>query len=157
MSDIEEDVNGITFRLKDLVIGELRSVWDQLRQVEKSKMPKGPEFTEEEIPLPYTQDLLEARVVGDSKAPKIPLYDGMTDPYDHPDNFNYPMEGRCANKATKCRMFPTMIKGPATSWFKRLAPESICSFTELRKVFLERYMIIFDWLYTINDLSTIRQ
>ncbi|CAB4308686.1 unnamed protein product [Prunus armeniaca] len=101
-------------------------------------MPRGPEFTKKEIPLPYTRDLLHARVVGDSKASKIPLYDGMTDPYDHLDNFRYAMEGRGANEATKCRMFPTTLKGPATSWFKRLTPEFISSFAELRKVFLER-------------------
>ncbi|PQQ11223.1 uncharacterized protein Pyn_18894 [Prunus yedoensis var. nudiflora] len=142
----EEDVNG-----------ELKSVWDRLGQVEKSKMPRGPEFTEEEIPLPNTRDLLHTRVVGDSKAPKIPLYDGMTDLYDHLDNFHYDMEGRGANEATKCRLFPTTLKGLVTSWFKRLAPKSISSFAELRKVFLERYMIISDRLYTANDLSTVRQ
>ncbi|BFG40865.1 hypothetical protein CerSpe_271390 [Prunus speciosa] len=120
-------------------------------------MPKGPEFIKEEIPLPYTRDLLHARVVGDSKAPKIPLYDGMTDLYDHLDNFCYAMEGRGANEATKCRLFPITLKGPTTSWFKRLVPESISSFAELRKVFLERYMIISDRLYTANDLSTVRQ
>ncbi|CAL8997657.1 unnamed protein product [Prunus brigantina] len=152
-----EEVDDLTSQLKNLVTGELRSVWDRLGQVEKSKMPRGPEFTEEEIPLPYTQDLLQARVVGDSKAPKIPLYDGMIDPYDHLDNFRYAMEGRGANESTKCRLFPTTLKGPATSWFKRLARESISSFAELRKVFLERYMIISDRLYTANDLSTVRQ
>ncbi|KAI5311598.1 hypothetical protein L3X38_040771 [Prunus dulcis] len=70
--EAEEEVDDITSKLRDLVTGELRSVWDRLRQVEKSKMPRGPEFTEEEIPLPYTQDLLNARVMGDSKAPKVP-------------------------------------------------------------------------------------
>ncbi|CAB4278463.1 unnamed protein product [Prunus armeniaca] len=120
-------------------------------------MPRGPEFTKEEIQLPYTQDLLEARVIGDSKAPKIPMYDGMTDLYDHLDNFRYAIEGCDANEVTKCRMFLTTLKGPITSWFKRLAPKSINSFVELRKVFLERYMIISDWLYTANDLSTVRQ
>lgn len=119
-------------------------------------MPRGPEFTKDEIPLPYTQDLLDARVVGDLKALKIPLYNGMIDPYDHLDNFRYAMEGRGANEATKCRLFLTLLKGPATSWFKRLAPKSIGSFAELRKAFLERYMIISEWLYTANDLSMVR-
>lgn len=105
--DIKGEADGITSKLKKLVTGELRSVWDRLRQVEKSKMPRGPEFTEEEIPLPYTQDLLNARVMGDSKVPKIPLCDGMTDQYDHLDNFRYAMEGRGANEVTKCHMFPT--------------------------------------------------
>ncbi|CAB4286645.1 unnamed protein product [Prunus armeniaca] len=109
-------------QLRDLVTGELRSVWDWLGQVEKSKMPMGSEFTKEEIPLPYTQDLLNARVVEYSKAPRIPLYDGMTDPYDHLDNFRYAMEGRRANEVTKCRLFPTTLEGQATSWFKGLAP-----------------------------------
>lgn len=68
-------------------------------------MPRGPEFTEEEIPLLYAQDLLNARVIGDSKTPKIPLYDGMIDPYNHLDNFRYAMEGRGTNEATKCHMF----------------------------------------------------
>ncbi|CAB4308843.1 unnamed protein product [Prunus armeniaca] len=91
-------------------------------------MPRGLEFTKEEIQLPYTQDLLEPRVIGDSKAPKIPMYDGMTDLYDHLDNFRYAMKGCDANEVTKCRMFLTTLKGPTTSWFKRLAPnQSILS------------------------------
>ncbi|KAI5339033.1 hypothetical protein L3X38_018305 [Prunus dulcis] len=120
-------------------------------------MPRGPGFTEEEIPLPYTQDLLDAPVVGDLKAPKIPLYDGMTDLYDLLNNFRYAMEGRDANETTKCCLFPTTLKGPTTSWFKRLAAESFSSFAKLRKVFLKRYMIIFDRLYIANYLSTVRQ
>ncbi|CAB4278424.1 unnamed protein product [Prunus armeniaca] len=120
-------------------------------------MPRGPEFTKKEIPLPYTRDLLHVRVVGDSKASKIPLYDEMTDPYDHLDNFRYAMEGRDANGATKCCLFLTTLKGPTTSWFKRLTLEFISSFAKLRKVFLERYMIISNRMYTANDLSTIKQ
>ncbi|PQQ08192.1 uncharacterized protein Pyn_31892 [Prunus yedoensis var. nudiflora] len=98
------------------------------------EIPRGPEFTKEEISLPYTRDLLETKAVRDSKAPKIPLYDGMTNPYDHLDNFRYAMEERMAHEATKCRMLPTTLKGPVTSWFKRLAPKLINCFVELRKV-----------------------
>lgn len=43
------------------------------------------------------------------------------------------------------------------SWFKRLTPEFISLFIELRNVFLERYMIISDRLYTANNLSAIRE
>ncbi|CAL8994785.1 unnamed protein product [Prunus brigantina] len=37
--------------------------------------------------------LLGSVVIGDTKAPKIALYEGLTDPYDHLDNFRYAMEG----------------------------------------------------------------
>ncbi|CAL9018681.1 unnamed protein product, partial [Prunus brigantina] len=96
-------------------------------------------------------------VIGDTKAPKIALYEGLTDPYDHLDNFRYAMEGRGANEATKCRLFPTTLKGAALNWFKRLSPESVGSFSELRRAFLDRYMIISSRLYTANDLSAVRQ
>ncbi|PQQ00504.1 hypothetical protein Pyn_08195 [Prunus yedoensis var. nudiflora] len=38
--DIEEEDNGITSKLRNLVTRKLRSVWDRLGQVEKSKMPE---------------------------------------------------------------------------------------------------------------------
>lgn len=47
--------------LKDLVTSKLKSVWDKLSQVEKLNMPRGPYFKEEEIPLPNTHDLQDAR------------------------------------------------------------------------------------------------
>ncbi|XP_021827212.1 uncharacterized protein LOC110767855 [Prunus avium] len=157
---VDADDGGVTdieVMLKDLVTGELKSVWDRLGKVEKSRSARILEGPEGEIPLPYTQALLDAKVTGDSKPPKIALYEGMSDPYDHLDNFRYAMEGRGANEATKCRLFPTTLKGSATSWFKRLTPESIGSFAELRKVFLERYMIMSTRLYTPNDLSAVKQ
>lgn len=42
------------------------------------------------------------------------------------------------------------------NWFKRLNPESIDSFTELHKVFLDKYMIISSRLYIANYLSAVQ-
>lgn len=94
---------------------------------------------------------------GDSKAPNIPLYDKMTDPYDHLDNFRYAMEGCGVNEATTFHIFPTTLKGHAMISCKRLALESIGSLVKLRKVFLKRYMIIFNRLYIANDLPAVKQ
>ncbi|CAL9016086.1 unnamed protein product [Prunus brigantina] len=143
--------------MRAMIKGEMGSVWDRLGKVEKIHHPLAPPFSEDEIPLPYTKELLSSVVIGDTKAPKIALYEGLTDPYDHLDNFRYAMEGRGANEATKCRLFPTTLKGAALNWFKRLSPESVGSFSELRRAFLDRYMIISSRLYTANDLSAVRQ
>lgn len=90
-------------------------------------MPRGPKFIKEEIPQPYTLDLLETPVIRDPKASKIPLYNEMTDPYNHLDNFQYTIDGRRANKATKCCLFPIKLKSPVMSWFKRLVSTLLSS------------------------------
>lgn len=143
--------------MKAMIKGEMGNVWDRLGKVVKTYHPLVPPFFEDKIPLPYTKELLDSVVIGDKKAPKIALYEGLTDPYDHLDNFRYVMEGRGANEATKCQLFPMTLKGVALNWFKRLNPESVSSFAELRRAFLDRYMIISSWLYTANDLSAVQQ
>ncbi|CAB4283862.1 unnamed protein product [Prunus armeniaca] len=52
------------------------------------------------------------------------------------------MEGGRVNEATKCRMFPTTLKGHAMISFKRLALESIGSFVELRKTTTKAQAIV---------------
>ncbi|VVA40069.1 PREDICTED: LOC110762444 [Prunus dulcis] len=83
--------------MKAMIKREMGSVWDRLGKVEKTHNPLVPSFSKDEIPLPYTKELLEAIVVGDMKAPKIVLYEGLTDPYDLLDSFCYTMKGRGAN------------------------------------------------------------
>ncbi|BFG37795.1 hypothetical protein CerSpe_240690 [Prunus speciosa] len=143
--------------MKAMIKGEMGSVWDRLGKVKKTQTSQIPPFSKDELPLPYSKELLDSVVIGYMKAPKIALYEGLTDPYDHLDSFRYAMEGRGANEATKYRLFPTTLKGAALNWFKRLNPTSINSFAELRRAFLDRYMIISSRLYTANDLSAVRQ
>lgn len=83
--------------MKTMIKREMGSVWDRLGKVEKTHNPLVPSFSKDEIPLPYTKEILEAIVVGNTKAPKIVLYKGLTNPYDHLDSFRYAMKGRGAN------------------------------------------------------------
>lgn len=66
--------------MKAMIKGEMGSVWDRLGKVEKTHNLLVRYFFEDEIPLPYTKELLEVVVVGETKAPKIALYEGLTDP-----------------------------------------------------------------------------
>ncbi|CAB4278723.1 unnamed protein product [Prunus armeniaca] len=84
--------------MRAMIKGEIGSVWDRLGKVEKTYHPLVPSFSEDEIPFPYTKDLINSVVVGDTKAPKITLYKGLTDPYDYLDSFCYAMEGKGATR-----------------------------------------------------------
>ncbi|CAB4269005.1 unnamed protein product [Prunus armeniaca] len=83
--------------MKAMIIREIGSVWDRLGKVKKTHNPLVPSFSEDEIHLPSTKELLEATVVGDTKASKISLYEGLIDPYDHLDSFYYAIEGQWEN------------------------------------------------------------
>lgn len=100
------------------------------------------EFNDIYIHLPYTQALLDQTLTGELKVLKIVPYEGKTDLYDHLDNFRYAMEAKGANEATRCRVFPMTLKGPAINWFKKLPSGSISSFADLAKVFLNQHMIM---------------
>lgn len=80
--------------MKAMIKGEMGSLWDRLGKVEKTYNPLVPYFSKDEIPLPYSKELLDSVIIGDTKAPKIALYEGLTDPYDHLDSFRYAMEGK---------------------------------------------------------------
>lgn len=118
--------------MKAMIKGEMMSIWDMLSKFERIHNPLAPSFSEDEIPLPYNKELPEVTIIGDTMAPKIALYEGPTDPYDHLNSFCYAMDGQGAN-------------------------ETISSFAELCRAFLDRFMIISSWLYTTNDLSAVRQ
>ncbi|KAI5312380.1 hypothetical protein L3X38_041553 [Prunus dulcis] len=96
--------------MKAMIKGEMKSIWDRLGKFERIHNSLASSFFVDEILLPYTKELLEATVVGDTKAPKISLVEGLTNPYDHLDSFCYAMDGRGANETTKCRFFSTTLK-----------------------------------------------
>ena len=39
-----------------------------------------------------------------------------------------------------CRAFPTSLKGPARVWFSKISPNTVSSFKELSKLFVNNFM-----------------
>jgi len=52
---------------------------------------------------------------------------------------------------------PVMLTPAAMSWFTSLAPDSIGSWEELKKVFTDNYVATYAWLGTKHDLNCINQ
>ena len=52
---------------------------------------------------------------------------------------------------------PVMLTPPAMNWFTSLAPDSIGSWEELKKVFTDNYMATCTWPGTKHDLNRINQ
>ena len=74
------------------------------------------------------------------KMPTLDSYDGTHDPCDHIATFKTTMHLQSVLDEIICRAFPTTLKGPAKVWFGKLPPNTITSFQELSKLFVNNFI-----------------
>ena len=72
--------------------------------------------------------------------PSLDLYDGMRDPFDHIATFKITMNLQRVSDEIMCRAFPTTFKGPAQVWFSKIPPNTVSSFEELSKLFVNNFI-----------------
>ncbi|GJY31825.1 reverse transcriptase domain-containing protein [Tanacetum coccineum] len=70
----------------------------------------------------------------------IKTYDGSEDPEDHLNFFQTAAKTESWAMPTWCHMFNSTLTGNAKVWFDDLTKESIDSYDDLRKAFLENYL-----------------
>ena len=74
------------------------------------------------------------------KMPALDLYDGMRDPCDHIATFKTTMHLQGVPIEIMCRAFPTTLKGLARVWFSEITPNTVSSFEELSKLFVNNFI-----------------
>ena len=74
------------------------------------------------------------------KMPSLDSYDGTRDPFDHIATFKTTMHLQGVPDEIMCRSFPTTLKGPARVWFSKIPPNSVSSFEELSKLFVNNFI-----------------
>ncbi|KAK1393105.1 hypothetical protein POM88_012161 [Heracleum sosnowskyi] len=89
---------------------------------------------------PFTQDIMKTAISRKFKMPSIKAYDGTGDPANHVRTFSNALLLQPANDAVKCRAFPQTLAGMAQRWYSRLPPNSIGSFKELSKAFINQFI-----------------
>ena len=74
------------------------------------------------------------------KMPSLDSYDGTRDPFDHIATFKTTMHLQGILDEIMCRAFPTTLKGPARVWFSKIPSNSVSSFEELSKLFVNNFI-----------------
>ena len=74
------------------------------------------------------------------KMPSLDSYDGTCDPFDHIATFKTTMHLQGVLDEIMCRTFPTTLKGLARVWFSKIPPNSVSSFEELSKLFVNNFI-----------------
>src|SRR5579862_8279370 len=66
-------------------------------------------------------------------------YSRLEDPVSHLESFVQQMEIQNASRSAICKMFPTTLTDCAKTWFRKLPPGSVDSFTKLTMAFCARF------------------
>ena len=74
------------------------------------------------------------------KMPSLDSYDGTRDPCDHIATFKTTMHLQGVPIEIMCRAFPTTLKGLARVWFSEITPNTVSSFEELSKLFVNKFI-----------------
>ena len=92
-----------------------------------------------------TNSPLTASINSHPQPPKFKMssldsYDGTRDPFDHIATFKTTMHLQGVLDEIMCRAFPTTLKGPARVWFSKIPPNSVSSFEDLSKLFVNNFI-----------------
>ena len=72
--------------------------------------------------------------------PFLDSYDGTFDLCDHIATFKTTMHLQGVSDEIMCRAFPTTLKGSARVWFSKIPPNTVGSFKELSKLFVNNFI-----------------
>ncbi|XP_030970001.1 uncharacterized protein LOC115990293 [Quercus lobata] len=89
---------------------------------------------------PFTASINGHPLPSKFKMPSLDSYDGTRDPFDHIATFKTTMHLQEVPDEIMCRVFPTTLKGPAQVWFSKIPPNSVSSFEELSKLFVNNFI-----------------
>ncbi|XP_065623492.1 uncharacterized protein LOC136064943 [Quercus suber] len=91
------------------------------------------------------------------KMPSLDSYDGARDLFDHIATFKTIIHLQEVPDKIMCRAFPTTFKGPARVWFSKTPPNSVSSFEELSKLFVNNFIGGQRHKHSSSSLLTIEQ
>ena len=72
--------------------------------------------------------------------PSLDSYDGTRNPFDHIVTFKTTMHLQGVPDEIMCRAFPTTLKGLARVWFSKIPLNTLSSFDELSKLFVNNFI-----------------
>ena len=92
------------------------------------------------INSPFITSITSHPLPSKFKMPTLDSYVGTRDPCDHNATFKTTIHLQGVSDEIICRVFPTMLKGPGEVWFSKLPLNTITSFQELSKLFVNNFV-----------------
>ncbi|TQE12632.1 hypothetical protein C1H46_001844 [Malus baccata] len=79
--------------LREVMSEEMKKVWDQIGDIERTSKTKNSDYSEKKVPLSFSKDLLDEPTSDDTRALKMQSYEGLSHPCDYLNGFIYAVKG----------------------------------------------------------------
>ena len=132
---------------------QMKNVMDEMR--ENMRRTNLVEDLVHRIDSPFTASINGHPLPQKFKMPSLDSYDGTHDLFDHIATFKTMMHLQGVPDEIMCRAFPTTLKGPARVWFSKIPPNSMSSFKELSKLFVNNFIGGQRYKHSSSSLLTI--
>ena len=143
-------------------VPHLKEEMDQMKKVmeEMKENMRRANPTEDLVHItdsPFTASINGHPLPPKFKMPSLDSYDGTRDPFDHIATFKTTMHLHGIPNKIMCRAFLTILKGSAWVWFSKIPPNSVSSFEELSKLFVNNFIGGQRHKHSSSSLLTIKQ
>ena len=139
--EIGSQLRGTTSR----TVPHLKEEMDQMKKVmeemkENMRRANPIEDLVHRTDSPFTASINGHPLPSKFRLPSLDLYDGTRDPFEHIAAFKTIMHLQEVLDEIMCRAFPITLKGLARVWFSKILLNSVSSFEELSKLFLNNFI-----------------
>ena len=134
---------------------QMRKVMDEMR--ENMRRANLVDDLVHRMDSPFTASINSHPLPPKFKMSSLDSYDGMRNPCDHIATFKTTMHLQGVPNEIMCRAFPTTLKGPARVWFNKIPPNTVGSFKEVSKLFVNNFIEGQRHKRSSSNLSTIEQ
>uniref|UniRef100_A0A2N9GR51 Uncharacterized protein n=1 Tax=Fagus sylvatica TaxID=28930 RepID=A0A2N9GR51_FAGSY len=89
---------------------------------------------------PFIPSIADFPLPSRFKVPLLENFDGTKDPFNYLEAFKTIMQLQAVPEEVMCRAFPLGLRGSARVWFNKLESESIGSFVQLSRAFIDHFI-----------------
>ena len=119
-------------------VDQMRKVMEEMRENMRRANPV--EDLVHRTDSPFTASINGHPLPPKFKMPSLDSYDGTCDPFDHIATFKTTMHLQGIPDEIMCRAFPTILKGPTRVWFSKIPLNTVSSFEDLSKLFVNNFI-----------------
>ncbi|GKU95991.1 hypothetical protein SLEP1_g9277 [Rubroshorea leprosula] len=116
-----------------------RQLRDVQKSIDKLKSPRSHQQTLDLDNAPLNLSITAEPYQEGFKIPHLETYDGSGDPDEHLHTYQAIMRIQNANDAMMCKVFPATLKLMARRWYHKLPRHSIDSYSQLAKLFSNKF------------------
>ncbi|GLT84990.1 hypothetical protein SLE2022_031930 [Rubroshorea leprosula] len=134
-----------------------RQLWDVQKSIDELKSPRSHQQTLDLDSAPLNLSIIAESYQEGFKIPHLETYDGSGDPDEHLHTYQAIMRIQNANDAMMCKVFPATLKSTARRWYHKLPRHSIDSYSQLAKLFSNKFASQREIKRTATELMQVHQ